>query len=60
MERAIFLPRDLFNPLDFLAGECELFGLKILFHMLLARRSGQRQHADLHGKAKDNLGGTRT
>lgn len=31
------LEGDGFNPLDFLNGECELFGLKVLFHMLSAR-----------------------
>ncbi len=37
-----FLERDRFNPLDFPAGERELFGLEVFFHMLLARGSGQR------------------
>lgn len=31
------LEGDGFDPLDFLNGECELFGLKVLFHMLSAR-----------------------
>ncbi|MBI2360054.1 MAG: hypothetical protein HYV04_14365, partial [Deltaproteobacteria bacterium] len=31
-----FLHRDRFNPLDFFAGERELFGLEVFFHMLLA------------------------
>ena len=55
-----FLHRDGFNPLDFFAGERELFGLEVFFHMLLARGSGQREHPDLHGKAKDDLRGTGT
>lgn len=55
-----FLQRDRFNPLDFFAGERELFGLEVFFHMLLTRGSGQWEHADLHGKAKDDLSGTRT
>ena len=54
------LQRDRFNPLDFFAGERELFGLEVFFHMLLTRGSGQWEHADLHGKPKDDLRGTRT
>ena len=54
------LQRDRFDPLDFFAGERQLFGLEVFFHMLLARGSGQWKHADLHGKAKDYLSGTRT
>ncbi len=34
------LQRDCFDPLDFFAGEHELFGLEVFFHMLLARGSG--------------------
>ena len=52
------LQGDRFNPRDFFGGEGELFGLEVLFHMLLARGSGQREHADLHGKPKDDLCGT--
>ena len=37
-----------------------MFGLEVFFHMLLARGSGQREHADLHGKPKDDLRGTGT
>ena len=55
-ERA--LQGDRFNPLDFFGGEGELFGLEVLLHMLLARGSGQREHADLHSKPKDDLCGT--
>ncbi len=59
--RGVFsLQRDRFNPLDFFGGECELFGLEVFFHMLLARGSGQREHPDLHGKPKDDLCGTGT
>ena len=54
------LQRDRFNPLDFFGGECELFGLQVLCHMLLARGSGKREHADLHRKPKDDLCGTST
>ena len=43
-----------------MSGECELFGLEVFFHMLLARGSGQREHPDLHGKPKNDLCGTRT
>ena len=57
--RVFTLQRDRFNPLDFFAGEHELFGLEVFFHMLLTRGSGQWEHADLHGKAKDDLSGTR-
>jgi len=53
------LQRDRFDPLDFFAGEREMFGLEVFFHMLLARGSGQWEHADLHGKPKDDLSGTR-
>ena len=55
----VFLERDAFNPRDLFGGECELFGLEVLFHMLLARGSGQREHPDLHGKTEDDLCGTR-
>ena len=55
----VVLQGDRFNPLDFFGGECELFRLEVFFHVLLACGSGQREHADLHGKAKDDLGGTR-
>ena len=55
-----FLQRDRFNPLDFFAGERKLFGLEVFFHMLLARGSGQWEHAALHGKAKNDLSGTRS
>ena len=55
----VVLQGDRFNPLDFVGGECELFGLEVFFHVLLARGSGQREHADLHGKPKDDLRGTR-
>jgi hypothetical protein len=57
---AFSLQRDCFNPLDFFGGEREVFGLEVLFHMLLARGSGQREHSDLHGKPKDNLCGPST
>ena len=53
------LQGDRFNPLNFFGGERELFRLEVFFHVLLACGSGQREHADLHGKAKDDLGGTR-
>jgi hypothetical protein len=56
---AFLLERDRFNPLDFFAGECELLDLEVLSHMLLACGSSQRQHADLHGKPKDDLCRTR-
>ena len=52
---AVFLQRDRFDPLDFFAGERELFGLEVFFHVLSARGAGQREHADLLGKAKDDL-----
>ena len=58
--RIFFLQRDRFNPPDFFGGECELFGLQVFFHMMLARGSGQREHPDLHGKPKDDLYGTST
>ncbi len=58
MVGGVSLQRDRFNPLDFFGGECELFGLEVFFHMLLARGSGQREHPDLHGKPKDDLCGT--
>ena len=56
--RLFSLQRDRFNPLDFFGGKYELFGLEVFFHVLLAGGSGQRQHADLHGKPKDDLCGS--
>jgi hypothetical protein len=47
-----------FNLLEFSAGERQLFGLEVFSHMLLTRGSGQRQHANLHGEAEDDLGGS--
>ena len=41
-------------------GEFQMFGLEVLLHVSFARGSGQRQHADLHGKPKNDLSGTRT
>ncbi len=53
--RAFALYRDHFNLLDLFAGERQLFGLEIFYHMFLARSSGQRQHADLHGEPENDL-----
>src|SRR5690242_20451278 len=49
------LQSDRFNILDFFLGKRELVGLKVFFHMAFICRAGQRQHADLHRKAKDHL-----
>jgi hypothetical protein len=49
------LHRDHFNPLHFFGGEREPFGGEVFFHMLFTGRAGQRQHADLLGKAKNHL-----
>jgi len=46
---------DCFNHLNVFIGKSELFGLEILCHMLWVRRSGQRKHAYLHRKPKNNL-----
>ena len=50
-----FSQRDCFDSLDFFVGERELPGLEVFFHVLLVRGSGQRQHADQHREAKDDL-----
>ena len=55
--RAFSLYRDHFNLLDLFAGERQLFGLEVFYHMFLARSSGQRQHADLHGEPENDLRG---
>jgi hypothetical protein len=52
------LYRDSFNQLDFIGGEFEPLGLEIFSHVLLAGGSGQREHADLHGEAEDDLCGS--
>jgi len=44
-----------FDPPEFFGRERELLGYGVFFHMLLARGSGQRQHADLLSEAEDNL-----
>ena len=46
---------DRFDHLHVFSGEGELFRLEILFHMLLVRGAGQREHPDLHRKPKDDL-----
>src|SRR6266480_1360976 len=56
--RCLSRQRDRFDPPDVFTGEPKPLGLEVLFHVLAARRSGQREHADLHGKPEDDLGGT--
>jgi hypothetical protein len=56
--RLLSLDRDHFNLPDLFAGERKPFGLEVFYHMLLARGSGQRQHADLHGEPEDDLRGS--
>ena len=51
------LYRDHLDPLELFFGERELLGLQVFSHVLLARGSGQRQHANLHGEPEDDLRG---
>ena len=53
--RAPCLHSNRFDHLHIFSGECELFSVKVVFHMLRARRASQRKHPNLHGKPKHNL-----
>jgi hypothetical protein len=53
--RAFPLYPDRFDHLHVFSGKDKLFSLKIVFHMLFVRGTGQWKHPDLHGKSKHDL-----
>jgi hypothetical protein len=56
--RAWALHLNRFDQPHIVGGERKLFSFEIVFHMLLVRGAGQREHSDLDGKPKDDLGKT--
>jgi hypothetical protein len=53
--RAFPLYPDRFDHLHVFSGKDKPFSLKIVFHMLFVRGTGQWKHPDLHGKSKHDL-----
>ena len=53
---SILLETDGFDQRQLIRRQREPLALEIFFHMLLVRRAGEGLHADLLGKAEDELG----